>query len=345
MSRLKLEFNHNTAALSAGIVQEGLVNSLADFFQQSDTIFSRINILEGIKSSTLLPKVATNAELQKKTGCGFTANGTTAWSDRTLAVTPVYTNEEYCAESLVGKWTEMLLSLGLNGQNEEVTPEAVIVAMHAKNFMYKNWDAFWNGDAGNAGLSPHLQHYDGALKIINAALTSIHVNYVAITDQNAHLLVEKFASVIPEYALENNVMYEIRTSRANVVKVRNNLWRHKDYQAMAANIDMSQANLEMILPVSGFKLVSDRYLADTELIAIPLNNAFVGTDAEADMQLVDSKYDAYNEKLRVTVQARVGFQTNAPENWVIMSQNIPVNAATSPVDLSDGTDYCHQICS
>ena len=336
MSRFKLDFNHNIATLQAGIVQEGMVSELADYFQMPDTFMNRINILEGIKSKTLLPDVSTNATLQAKTGCGFTAGGTTTWSDRALEVKPVYTNEEYCNESLVGKWTEMLLRLGLNGQNEELTPEAVITAMHMRNFTNKIWDGVWNGDYLNTytNTPAELQFFDGFKKVIAAAASSINFASVAITNANAHAVFENFASAIPSAALENGITYEIRTSRNNARKVLLAIWREKDYSALVTGASLDKEVIEFNLPISGFKIVSDKYLSDTDIVAVPLNNAFLGTDAESDLTYLDSKYDEYNEKLRVTVQARVGVQTNKPEYWVLMTSRTS-NKNTGDIDLEE----------
>ena len=311
----KQKFSIGAGDLSDRVNARNEIDTIVDVLSLSkSSIFSRINVLENVKSEVILPSIRTDAVLQKITGCKFFVNGQTKISEEILKVTPVGTAEEYCNEDLVGKWAEVLLKQGLNGQNDVPEPAEALHTIHAYNWRRRAERLWWLGDEDST--DNELAIADGFYKkVLNGGVT---IPKQTITSSNAWGVFWDLINKINPAFLQNGIRYEIRTSRQNVTHLLNYIWNNKDYNALVQGVSLNDEHLEFIMPVTGFRIVEDFSLENKHLIAVPLNLTYVGTDAYGDFNFVNMKHDNYNDLSKIEVKARIGFGISVPSAAVCM---------------------------
>lgn len=313
----KYEFTYDVSELPEYIAAPDTLPDILDVLQK-DSIFGRISILDGVKYKSAMPDADTNAPLQEITGCVLTPSGVTKFSDKELEVVPVGTSEEYCNEDLVGTWLQEYLRHGLNGQNEVPEPHELLRAIHFRNFNRKAQRLWWLGD--KTSTDPQLNMMDGLFTQLWADNDVQTIDYTAITPTNAWDVFTELSGKIPAEALANGAKYEIRTSRANASALLQAIWNDKDYNALVQGVNMMDATLDFVMPVTGIRIVSDYNLSNEHLVAIPLQVTYLGTDAESDFDFVNSKYNEYDDIAKIEVKARVGAGYVRSEWFVVMEK-------------------------
>ena len=332
-SRGKHNFDMDVSTLVAYIRAPETMPTIVDILATS-SIFGRIMVMEDVKRDEAIPAFETNAALQKIAGCTLTPSGTTTVSNEIMHVEPVGTSEEYCNEQLVGKWTQELLKSGLVGQNEIPEPAEILRALHLRNWRKKAEKLWWS--ASIASVDPQMNIIDGFYTKALLSANTVKKPLVTITAGNAWTVFYDLISLIPDDAHDDGTQYEVRTSRQNVEHLLNYIWTNKDYNGLVQGVTLADDVLDFIMPVTGFRIVSERALTNDQLIAIPLTNSFVGTDKEADWSFVDSKYDEYNDIAKIDVKGRIGAGFNKPEYIVVMDSEIVVSPSVDN-SLTNGT--------
>lgn len=283
---------------------------------RAGSIFDRVMVMDNVKSKAWIPDFSTNAALQEKVGCVTTPSGTTTPSEYELEVKPVYTAEEYCNEGLVGTWLESFLKKGLVGQNEVPEPAEVLRALHLVNWRTKAERLWWNGDT--TSLNAELNILDGYYTKAEADPLTAKLTAVTISATNAWATFMALVALIPQEALDKGVQYEVRTSRTNASLLLSQIWNDKDYNGLVQGVNMMDQTLDFVMPVTGIRIVSDPNLANDQLIAVPLQNTWLGTDAESDFDFVDARHDPYTEQSKIVVEGRVGAGYSKPQYIVVM---------------------------
>lgn len=120
----------------------------------------------GIKSSAAIQIMETDAVFQANTGCAFNASGTTALTQRTIAVAATKVEEAICEKDLNAYWTQHLLKAGSLGEGAFLPPwEEAYLKLKAAKIAKQNELALWQGDTGSG--TAYLARFNGWLKILN----------------------------------------------------------------------------------------------------------------------------------------------------------------------------------
>ena len=244
-----------------------------------DLIRREGNIMTGVKSTSEINIMDTDAAFQADTSCGFNASGTTSITRRTVTVGAMKVNEQLCPKDLEAKYTQKLLQAG--SDYDSIPFEAEYSQRKAAKIAAQLEVAIWQGDTNSADIN--LNKFDGLIKLINAASGST------------------VASNASGY-IGTVVTGAITTS--NVVSVVNSMWRalparvkgksdvrifcgwdvfETAIQAyITANLfhyDFDRTSGEFVIPGTQYKLTAVHGLDSTNrLFACRMSNIFLGVD-------------------------------------------------------------------
>lgn len=239
----------------------------------------------GIKGSEALQIFATDAIFQADSGCGFNASGTTAITQKTLAVASTKVEENICIKSLEGKWTQSLLKAGAD-QSNGVEPafEQVFSEQKAMIIASQNEKALWLGDTGSG--SAFLARFNGWIKIIDTDATSINGNptgitvATGITAANVVAIVDGIYALIPEEILEKDDLF-IAMSWANFRLWATAVKNSNLYHYSLTNDEAK--NGEAFVPGAAIKVMAITGLkGSNRIIAGSWSDFYAGTDLMDD---------------------------------------------------------------
>lgn len=149
----------------------------------------------GIKTSERLNYLDVAPVLQDGRGCGFTASGSTEFSEREL-VTAIYkVNDEWCPDNLLGKFAENQVAIAAGKERlpfeEEIANEIVDgVADQVERLV-------WQGDQNNDDL------IDGYLTIAEGADSAATIAVTASSATSVYQRILDVYMAIPEEILED----------------------------------------------------------------------------------------------------------------------------------------------
>lgn len=309
------------------------VSTLAAYVKQDERkIFSRSlfdaktqqliqaagNVMVEVKSSETVNVMSTDAFFQDGSTCGFTASGTTAFTQRTLTVGKIKVQEALCPKDLEAKYLQKALPAGSEYTEsiyakEYVDLKSSIIAEQLET-------AIWQGDttSGNAALNK----FDGFQKLIlQASGSTINANvsgYVSgaplssITAANALSVVKGIKNALPAKVKGKadvkifcgwDVFDLIVDAHVNA-----NLFAYGAQNIGEGNFTIPGTKYEVVA-VHGLDGTSDLY-------AMRTSNMFFGTDLlnENDNAKMWYSEDDMNVKFSVTFKA--GVQIAFPDEVV-----------------------------
>ena len=159
----------------------------------------------GVKTKERLNYLDVTPTLQDGTGCGFSASGSTVFSEREIETAPMKVNDQFCPDDLLGKFAEYLVRYGANANAEDGMPfEKEITSEIEKGIAKQMEKLVWQGDKSGTDL------IDGFLTQALGAdsASTINVSYTAAT--SAISLYEAVKAVImkvPEDIIEDAVVF------------------------------------------------------------------------------------------------------------------------------------------
>ena len=175
-----------------------LIKDLVLGYDKGDTI-SRMRKQLGIKGTERLNYLEADPVLQDGTGCGFSAQGSTVFTERDITVHPIKINDEFCNDNLLGKFTEYTVRYGADANAKEFGFESEILGEYGRKIDEKLERIVWQGDTALTitGLVGLATGADSA-STISAATSSANTVY-----QNVKAVI----MACPEYLLDNLVVF------------------------------------------------------------------------------------------------------------------------------------------
>lgn len=303
--KLKEKFDWDVDTLPAYVDQES-DEILADLIHSSNLV-SRIQVMEEVKGSEKIKLLSADLALQSADTCGWNADGTVEFKDKTITTERLKVQADFCNEDLNATWAQMLLAIGANRQDREMPLEAVITAYAIKQAQLKNQNLMFNGDT--TSLNPDLAHYDGFIKLwdADANLNVANSTETSITATNAFDVAITLYNAIPSVLFDNGVNVEIICSRETARLIIAQVYNDKDYQALL-NFTETNGELSFVLPTTGITVRSYPQIPNGKMYAVPYTYMFFGTDLTNDVDGFEAKYNDHDEKLRFGVKWRSGIQ-------------------------------------
>jgi len=251
--------------------------------------------MPNVKSAAQVNVMDTDAVFQSGTSCGFSASGTTTFTNRTLSVAAIRVHESLCPKTLENTYLQLVLP---NGSNPKSIPfEQQYTDLKAGLIAQNLERAFWQGDTASGDNA--LARFDGLVKIIsNVSGSAIAANSSAfmtgapysasggITVSNVNSIMQGILRAIPVALIDKPdtmIFCGIDTFRTYQLALTNaNLFHY--------NTDASNSNFEITIPGSNIKVVGVNGLNGTNKIyAMRTSNMFFGCDVLGE----ESKFELF----------------------------------------------------
>lgn len=305
------------AAYTKANERELLTKSL--FSAKSISLASK---MPGVKSAEQVNIMDTDAVFQAGTSCGFSASGTTTFSNRTLTVAPIRVHEALCPKTLETKYLQLVLPSGSNPKS--IPFEQQYTDLKAGLIAQNLETAFWQGDttSGNNALA----QFDGLIKIITAvsgsAIAANSSAYMSgapysatggITTSNVINILQGVFRAIPAALVDKSdttIFVGIDTFRTYQLALTNaNLFHY--------NTDASSANFEIVMPGTNIKVVGVNGLNGTNKIyALRTSNMFFGCDVLGEESKFEMFWAQEAMEVRYVAEFKAGVQIAFPSEIV-----------------------------
>ena len=275
------------------------------------------NVMVGVKSAETINIMDTDAIFQAGGSCGFTASGSTTFTQRTVTVGKIKVNEALCPKDLESKYLQKALPTG--SMYDSIPFEQEFADKKAKTIASQLEVALWQGDttSGNANLS----RFDGLVKLIGAASGVVAANsstYISgaplssITAANVISIFDGVYQAIPAQV----VAAEDMTIFCGQDVFRTYTVALKNANQFHYSIDV-KADSEFVLPGTMIKVVALAGLNGTNKVyAMRLSNLFLGTDLLNEEEKFEIFYAKEADQVRFVSEFKMGVNVAFPDEIV-----------------------------
>ena len=258
----------------------------------------------GIKSAAALNLMDTDAALAAGTSCGWTASGTTTFTQRNITVAPMKIQEALCPRSLEQYWMQSQLTQG--STYDGVPFEQAFAEQKALRIAEALENAIWSGSTLVTGMLTILNAASGSTVSGNTGAVS------SITTSNVISVFDNIYNQIPQAILTrndliifcgwNNFRTLIGAFKANTGVMYNQV----DLQGLADG--------DIIYPGTNVRVVAVPGLTGTNRIVCSyLGNFFYGTDLLSDEENFSLWCSKDNDEVRFQAAFKVGVQVAYPD--------------------------------
>lgn len=299
------------------------VSSLTNYVDQSSTELiaaaqfksetaALANIQTGVKSSAALQILTVSPIPQggdTVLGCGFTATGDVAFSQRVINAKGVKYEDAFCPKNLEAKWTQLLLKAGQNYTEADIP--AMVMDEIIKAIGKRNETADWQGDitSGSAYLSP----YDGLIKIINNASGVVTATASTYNTTNCRTIVANIITNIPA-ALKGDAEVKIFMGYDAAEIYRQKLMNDNLYHVAAGTGVplMAEGSVHEIVPVHGLDGLYS-ISGQSCIFAMKPSNMYLGVDMQGEEEQARMWVDGSDmETVKYRIAFRRGWQVALP---------------------------------
>lgn len=262
----------------------------------------------GVKTSERLNYLDVTPAIQPVTGCGFSAQGSTVFSERDIVTAQAKVNDEWCAEQLLNKFAEYKVRIGANEQ--EMPFEAEITDQIVKGVQKDIERQIWVGDKSNGDL------VDGFVTIALGADSASTITGTTASGASAYDAIKQAYMLIPEEWVDNAVIFVSPAIFREYVQdlVDANLYHYDP----AFNGELT----EMFLAGSDVKVRKTFGLTgDNHIYVSVADNMVYGTDFENNKEEVDAWYSKDDDVYRLKMRFNFGCNTLYPDAVVCLAKN------------------------
>lgn len=281
-------------------------------------ILSEGNVMTGVKSSQTVNRMDTDVFFQDDSSCGFAASGTTEFTQRTLTVGKVKTQEILCPKDLEAYYLQKALPAGSNYDSmifaQEYTArkagkiaEAIEVAL---------WTATGSGFGGSNGL---LNKFKGVRQLVSeAGATVVNANVTGFYGAGAPI------SLIDTTAKAKGAVLAVIKALPARIKGKTDVrifcgWDVYDLLVQAyvdANLFHYNPGNENTPPAAEFKVPGTAYsvvpvhgLTDTnDIYAFRMSNIFLGVDLQGEEDNFEMWYSQDDRNVKFSSSFKIGVQ-------------------------------------
>lgn len=297
--------NIDTTALSAFVKenQMALINELV----LGGKMVSDMTVQPGIKTKARIHYLNTDPTLQDGAGCGFTAAGTAALTEREIETGLIKVNMEFCDKELLGKYAEYMVRVQAGAEDLGFERELIAnVASHIKARMDK---AIFLGD--KASGDSNLNHFDGLVKIAGNEAGTVKINVTGA--DGAYTNIKKVYMALPEEAIEKGATIYVSPAvyREFLQElVEKNLYHYAGPADAAPEV--------FIFPGTDVKVKKAPGLAgDAHIIAGTSKDWFYGCDLQSASEVIKVWFSEDDDVFRMKALWNSGVQIAFPSEVVL----------------------------
>ena len=305
------------------------VSALADYTEQNEALLvtssvlgaktaslikSAGNVMVGVKSSETINIMDTDAIFQSGGSCGFTASGSTSFTQRTVTVGKIKVNEALCPKDLEAKYLQKALPTG--SMYDSIPFEQEFSEKKAKRIASQLEIALWQGNTSSGNVN--LNKFSGINALVDAASGVVDANtstYVSgaplssITAANVVSIFDGVYKAIPAQIVSEDdvvIFCGMDTFRTYTIALKNANLFHYQINEKADN--------EFILPGTTIKVVAVQGLNGTNRVyAMRLSNLFLGTDLLNEEEKFEIFYAKEADQVRFVSEFKMGVNFAFPD--------------------------------
>jgi hypothetical protein len=286
----------------------------------SDLIRSEGTVMTGVKFAEKINILATDAIFQNGTGCTRVSSGATTLTQRQVTVGDIAVIEDICVKTLNTVYMSKKLAKGSEGN---VLPfEQEYTDLKAKTISNQLETAIWQGDT--TSTNANLSHFDGLIKLIDAAGTAVASNaaaYIAggaiaaatgIIGTNVKAIVNSMWLALPATVTgQDDVRVFCGWDTFN--KFINAFTDQNLFNFAPTGSEVSAANGVVVIPGTNYKLTAVHGLDGTNrLFAGRMSNFFAGVDLEGEEDQFTMMEDQFKDYLRFKAHFKYGVNVAFP---------------------------------
>ena len=262
------------------------------------------NVMVGVKSAEKINIIDTDAIFQSGSSCGFTASGTTTFTQRAVTVGKVKVNEALCPKDLEAKYLQKALPEG--SRYDSIAFAQQYSDKKASRIAAQVETAIWQGDTSSANAN--LSRWDGLVKLIGtSAVEANNSTYyggtaTSITSANVIAVFDALYKAIPAQVVAKDDM---------TIFCGQDVFR--TYTIALKNANMynyafdGKADSEFYLPGTPVKVVATPGLNGvSKLYAMRLSNMFLGTDLLNEEEKFEIFYAKEADQVRFVSEFKIG---------------------------------------
>lgn len=293
---------------------QSLVTSSVLGAKTIDLIKQASNVMVGVKSSETINIMDTDTLFQSGSNCGFTASGTTTFTQRTVTVGKIKVNESLCPKDLEAKYLQEALPRG--SRYDSIIFAEEYSNRKAQKIAEALEKAVWQGDT--TSLDSQLLHFDGLIKQVNAGAVQANANpYIgtvatSITSANVIAVMDAVYAAIPAAVVDKDdvvIFCGMDVFRTYTIALKNANLFHYNYDG--------KANGEFTLPGTTIRVIATPGLNGTSKVyAMRLSNIFFGTDLLDEQERFDIFYAREADQVRFIAEFKAGVNVAFPAEVV-----------------------------
>jgi len=285
--------------------QDALVKDVVLGGVKGDTIANLTKQL-GIKTKERLNYLNVDPVLQDGSACGFSAQGSTVFTERDLETAQFKAQDEYCDKLLLGKFAEYQVKIAANKTEADIPFGQVIMDEIIKGINTKMERLVWLGDKSGSDL------IDGFITLAKADAATVDVTIASGT--SVFDAVKAVISAIPENILDKAVVFlSPALYRAYIFELVEKNFYHFN-PAEGEPVDMffpgTSVKVHKTIGLTGNK---------RDIYASAYENMFYGADLMNDNEVVKVWYDDNTELFKYSVRWNAGVMTAYPDMVVLGS--------------------------
>jgi hypothetical protein len=267
-----------------------------------------ITVQPDIKSAASINIIDSTLELQAG-ACGWNDAGTTALSQRDIAVCPIKVNESICLDTLESYYTQKMMQPG--SYNEEIPFEQMFAEEKAGKISAVIDDIIWKGSVtggtGNLALCDGFIELAGGSSVVAGNTSSA----TAIDASNVIDLVDDMVTALPADIIDADDLHLFvgyDTYRLYSKALRDaNLFHYTGAE------DQGQEFSQMV-PGTNVRVIAVRGLNGTNKMMLSrAANLYFGTDLLSDAEEFRIFYSEDNDEVRFRAKWKMGVQFAFPE--------------------------------
>ncbi len=297
--------------------QDLLVASSVLGSKTASLIKSQGNVMVGVKSSEKINIMDTDAFFQDGSSCGFTASGTTTFTQRSVTVGKIKVNEALCPKDLERTYLQKALPAG--SQYDSVIFAEEYSTRKTEKISSQLEIGLWQGDILSA--DGNKNKFDGVIKLATAAGGSIvdanTTTYygtpaTAITAANVVAIFDAVYKAIPAVVVAKDdtaIFCGMDVFRTYTIALKNANMFSYSYDG--------KADSEFTLPGTSIKVIAVQGLNGTNKIyAMRLSNLFIGTDLLNEEERFEIFMAKEADQVRFVSEFKMGVNFAFPEEIV-----------------------------
>lgn len=289
--------------------QDQLVSAAVLGAKTATLIKNQGNVMVGVKSAEKINIMDTDAVFQAGGTCGFSASGTTTFTQRTVTIGKIKVNEALCIKSLETKYLQKALPAG--SMYTEMVYAEDYSNLKAAKIAAQLETAIWQGDTASG--TANLNKFDGIAKLAAADGTVILANavpYISAAVTTATGIVASNVVAIFD-AVYKALPAEIVSLPSTKIFCGQDVFRTYTIALKNANmfhyaVDV-KADSSFFLPGTSIEVIATPGLNGTSKIySTNLENLFLGTDLLNEEEKFEIFYAKEADEVRFVSEFKMG---------------------------------------